>query len=207
MCVTVTLNNTATIDVNGNSVSYAYGIGNGSNGTLVVQSSQTSGVLDLQGTNTYTGNTIVKSGTLQLDVASLYTNSTVSVSNSALLKLTFTGTNQVAALVLNGTSQTNGVYGSSNSSGLISGAGYIRVGSVPTGPTGPGTITNSVSSGQLNLSWPAGQGWILQAQTNSLATGLGTNWTDVPNSSSISSTNIPINTAQPTVFYRLIYRQ
>ena len=73
------------------------------------------------------------------------------------------------------------------------------------GPSGPGYITNSVSGNTLTLSWPAGQGWILQMQTNSLTTGLGTNWVDVPGSSGISSTNITLNPAQPTAFYRLKY--
>jgi len=73
------------------------------------------------------------------------------------------------------------------------------------GPSGPATITNSVSGNTLTLSWPAGQGWMLQMQTNSLTTGLGTNWVDVPGSTSINSTNITLNPAQPTVFYRLKY--
>lgn len=46
-------------------------------------------------------------------------------------------------------------------------------------------------------------GWILQAQTNSRAIGLATNWFDVPGSASLNSTNLPINPADPTVFYRL----
>lgn len=76
---------------------------------------------------------------------------------------------------------------------------------VSAGPSGPGTITNSVSGNTLTLSWPAGQGWLLQVQTNSLSTGLGTNWVDVPGSTGISSTNITLNPTPPTVFYRLKY--
>ena len=44
----------------------------------------------------------------------------------------------------------------------------------------------------------------LQQQTNSLSTGLGTNWVNVAGSASITSTNITIDPAKPTVFYRLI---
>ncbi len=76
---------------------------------------------------------------------------------------------------------------------------------VATGPSGPARLTNSVSGNTLSLSWPAGEGWTLQWQTNSLTTGLGTNWVDVPGSTSISSTNITINPVQPTAFYRLKY--
>ncbi len=73
-----------------------------------------------------------------------------------------------------------------------------------TGPSGPATLTNSVSGGVLSLSWPAGQGWRLEYQTNALTAGLGTNWVEAADSS-VSSTNITIDTAQPTVFYRLVY--
>ena len=55
----------------------------------------------------------------------------------------------------------------------------------------------------LSLSWPTNAGWTLQQQTNSLATGLGNNWVDVPGSTSITSTNITVDPAKPTVFYRL----
>jgi hypothetical protein len=75
---------------------------------------------------------------------------------------------------------------------------------VVTGPSGPASLTNNYSGGALSLSWPAGQGWRLQAQTNSLSTGLKTNWVYVTDGS-VSSTNIPVNSANPTVFYRLTY--
>jgi uncharacterized repeat protein (TIGR02543 family) len=74
------------------------------------------------------------------------------------------------------------------------------------GPSGPGTITNSYNSGTstLSLSWPAGQGWRLQQQTNSLSTGISTNWVYVTDGS-VSSTNILVNPTRPAVFYRLTY--
>ena len=72
------------------------------------------------------------------------------------------------------------------------------------GPSGPATLTNSVSGGVLSLSWPAGQGWRLQQQTNALSKGISTNWVYVTDGS-VSSTNITVNPAQPTVFYRLTY--
>ena len=47
--------------------------------------------------------------------------------------------------------------------------------------------------------WPTDHlGWILQAQTNSLNTGLGTNWVDVPGSAGITSMNIAIYPVNPT---------
>ena len=68
----------------------------------------------------------------------------------------------------------------------------------------PTNITSSVSGNTLSLSWPATHaGWILQTQTNSLSVGLNTTWTDVPGSASVTSMNIPIIPANPTVFFRL----
>ena len=44
----------------------------------------------------------------------------------------------------------------------------------------PTNITFSVAGGTLTLSWPADHtGWLLQAQTNSLSSGLSGNWVDM----------------------------
>jgi fibronectin-binding autotransporter adhesin len=75
---------------------------------------------------------------------------------------------------------------------------------VSTGPSGPATLTNSYSAGVLTLAWPGGLGWRLEQQTNSLSTGLSTNWVDVTPGSA-STTNITVDTTKPTVFYRLAY--
>jgi len=75
---------------------------------------------------------------------------------------------------------------------------------VPTVNPNPPVITFSVSGNTLSLAWPADHlGWTLQQQTNSLTTGLGTNWVDVAGSTSIISTNITTDATKPTVFYRL----
>jgi autotransporter-associated beta strand protein len=70
----------------------------------------------------------------------------------------------------------------------------------------PPTLTNAVSGGTLTLSWPADHlGYSLQAQTNSRSVGLTANWVTLPGSQSVTTTNLPIDTANPTVFYRLVY--
>jgi hypothetical protein len=72
--------------------------------------------------------------------------------------------------------------------------------------TNPTNITATLNGNQLVLSWPADHlGWILQSQTNSLATGLGTNWVNVPNSTSVDTVTNTIDPAQGSVFYRLAY--
>ncbi len=64
------------------------------------------------------------------------------------------------------------------------------------------TLTGS----QVELSWPADHlGWSLQVQTNSLNTGLGTNWTTIPNSATTNQLSLPIDPGVGGVFFRLIY--
>ncbi len=72
--------------------------------------------------------------------------------------------------------------------------------------TSPTNITVSVSGSTLTLSWPADHiGWTLQAQTNNASIGLGTNWVDVPGSTSVNSVVVPVDPTKPTVFYRMKY--
>jgi autotransporter-associated beta strand protein len=69
----------------------------------------------------------------------------------------------------------------------------------------PVSITAVVSGGNLNLSWPASQtGWELQAQTNSLAIGLSTNWVVVPGSTATNQVSFPLDNTQGSVFFRLV---
>jgi autotransporter-associated beta strand protein len=76
---------------------------------------------------------------------------------------------------------------------------------VSTGPSGPATITNSISGGTMTLTWPVGQGWRLVSQTNSLSTGLNNAaWGTVPGVSD-GSVIITIDPTKPTVFYRLMF--
>jgi fibronectin-binding autotransporter adhesin len=79
--------------------------------------------------------------------------------------------------------------------------------SVVNGPAAnPTNITYSVRGNVLTLSWPTDHlGWTLETQTNSLSTGLSTNWVRVAGSASVTSTNITISPSVPTAFYRLVY--
>lgn len=82
-------------------------------------------------------------------------------------------------------------------------SGVLRV--VVPGPGGPAVLTNRFSGNTLSLSWPAGENWRLQMQTNLLSIGLNTNWAEVPGSSGTNQMSIPINLNDPSVFFRLIY--
>ncbi len=69
--------------------------------------------------------------------------------------------------------------------------------------------TNLVSSfdgTQLLLSWPSSHlGWRLQIQTNDVSAGLSTNWSTVPNSTTVNSVVVPVDNLNGSVFLRLVY--
>jgi hypothetical protein len=63
-----------------------------------------------------------------------------------------------------------------------------------------------VAGGQIQLLWPPDHsGWELQAQTNPLNFGLGTNWATVPNSPFTNQIVLPIGLANSNIFFRLTY--
>jgi hypothetical protein len=76
---------------------------------------------------------------------------------------------------------------------------------VPSVSLVPTSIAMAASGNTLALSWPTDHlGWRLQVQTNTLGSGLGTNWVTLPGSDVVTGTNITINPANGAVFYRLI---
>ncbi|HEX5218341.1 MAG TPA: autotransporter-associated beta strand repeat-containing protein [Verrucomicrobiae bacterium] len=82
--------------------------------------------------------------------------------------------------------------------------GTISVTGTSCVSTTPTNITFSVVGSQLHLQWPANYiGWVLQGQTNTLNVGLNNGWVNVPNSETTNEVFIPLNPANPAVFYRL----
>jgi hypothetical protein len=79
--------------------------------------------------------------------------------------------------------------------------GTIKVAAASTMPT---NVSFQVTGGNnLALSWPADHtGWQLQCQTNSLT---GTNWVNVPASTTTNQLTIPIDPANASTFLRLVY--
>ena len=86
--------------------------------------------------------------------------------------------------------------------------GSVKVTGVP--PSLPTTATNLsyvLANGQLTLTWPDSyKGWYLQTQTNPISVGLSSNWVTLPNSGTTNSLTFPVDTASPTVFYRMSLR-
>lgn len=65
-------------------------------------------------------------------------------------------------------------------------------------------VSWSTNGATLTLSWPDSfQGWILQAQTNPLTAGLGTNWVDIAGTEYVTSTNLTLKLQNAVEFYRL----
>jgi len=61
-----------------------------------------------------------------------------------------------------------------------------------------------VSGGLLQFSWPINHtGWALQMQTNTLDSGLSTNWVVVPGSTLTNQFSVPIDPDNGGVFLRL----
>ncbi|HPU56589.1 MAG TPA: hypothetical protein PLH97_09965, partial [Verrucomicrobiota bacterium] len=73
----------------------------------------------------------------------------------------------------------------------------------PALDTTPTNVTATVSGGSVTLSWPSSHiGWSLQVQTNALSTGLSNNWTTL-GFENTNSVELPIDPANPAVFFRL----
>lgn len=60
--------------------------------------------------------------------------------------------------------------------------------------------------GSLQIAWPSDHlGWSLQAQTNAPGVGLTTNWFRMAGSDTVTQEVVPLNPANGSVFYRLVY--
>jgi autotransporter-associated beta strand protein len=84
--------------------------------------------------------------------------------------------------------------------------GTLRIKQGPA--TNPTNITAVVVGGgsSLQIAWPSDHlGWSLQMQTNAAGAGLSTNWFIVPGSDTATQVVIPLNPANGSVFYRLVY--
>lgn len=68
----------------------------------------------------------------------------------------------------------------------------------------PPKLACAAADGILTLSWPTENlGWILQMQPNEPGVGLGSQWVDVPDTGLVTSTNLFIEPAYPSMFFRL----
>ena len=76
----------------------------------------------------------------------------------------------------------------------------------PVSLTPPQLAFVSTNGNQLQFTWPTpNTGWHLEVQTNSLNSGLGTNWSTVSGSSATNAILQSISLTNGSVFFRLIY--
>jgi autotransporter-associated beta strand protein len=166
------------------------------------------GTLTINGNLALSGNTLVE---LNRSLSPAQSNDFVNVSGTLTYGGTLTVNNLGPALAVGnsfrlfpgGGTGSLTVVGSAGSGLAYSfNNGVLSV--VTAGPNGPATITNSITGNTLNLTWPAGQSWRLEGQTNSLSTGLSaTGWGTVSGATD-GSYSITIDATKPTVFYRLV---
>jgi hypothetical protein len=82
----------------------------------------------------------------------------------------------------------------------------VQTSAVPLPSLAATNITFQATANQLQLSWPPDHlGWHLQVQTNDPTAGLGTNWTDLPDTTSTDQVFISLDPNNSSVFLRLAY--
>jgi autotransporter-associated beta strand protein len=162
-------------------------------------------LLELNRTNAPLNDKIAVTGTFTPGGTLAVTNVGSGLQVGDSFQLFSTGTSGFAAFNLQTNDPVNNLTYTWNNT--IATDGKISVASVgQLVNTNPAPITLSASGGNLTLSWPPDHtGYTLQAQTNSVGAGLGTNWVNVTGSVSTNQITVPINSTNGSVFYRLKY--
>jgi hypothetical protein len=84
------------------------------------------------------------------------------------------------------------------------GTNSAQVSALPTS-SAPTQLGFATLGNQLQLNWLADHtGWQLQSQTNSLASGIGTNWVNISSSAQTNQMSVPLSTTNGAVFFRLV---
>jgi hypothetical protein len=84
------------------------------------------------------------------------------------------------------------------------GTNSTAVTAMPVMATNSAPLSCQLSGGQLQFSWPINHtGWELQMQTNTLDSGLGSNWVIVPGSTLTNQFSVPIDPNNGGVYLRL----
>jgi fibronectin-binding autotransporter adhesin len=149
-------------------------------------------VVAASGATTLGGNLVVRTnGSYVPSATSAFTILTGSSVSSTFANLTS------GRVTVSGSTNTFAVLVTANSVILTNFSGAALSQPLPT------IITNTFNGTTLTLNWPAGQGWRLEVQTNSLGSGLNTNWSNVTGAT--PPLNVTPNAANGTVFYRLVW--
>lgn len=152
------------------------------------------------------GNTTI-GGVVELNNSAVNTNMALAMPNTNSL-LILDKVIGVRAFEIAGHSVADGSYTSPQLAALgyggrFFGAGSLIIANTQTTVSQVSTnISITLDSKDLVLLWPADHtGWQLQMQTN----GLGSNWVNVPNSTTTNIVTLPVDLYGPSVFFRLLF--
>jgi len=88
---------------------------------------------------------------------------------------------------------------------LIESSNSIETNARPSSQVPP-QLGLAINTTQIQFNWPLDHtGWELQSQTNAINTGLSTNWLTIPGTDATNQALVPVNPANGSVFFRLIY--
>lgn len=179
-------------------------------GTFTVGNSATLAgnvMLELNQANPATNSMLAVSGVITATGTLVVTNVGPDILNGSTFKLFNKAVTGFSSVTLPATDPTSTKIYTWNNNLAVDGSIQLAGGGASPVNTNPTNITFSVSGSTLTLSWPADHtGWTLEAQTNSLNVGIGTNWVLVGGSSLTNQVNMTIDPNNGTVFYRLIYQ-
>jgi autotransporter-associated beta strand protein len=191
------------------------------NGIFLVTNSATLGVTNLSATSALISNLVTAAGsTLEFQNVSgtttpLVLASNVTVSGGCTVKITgasgLVAGNSYPLISYAGT--LNGMFANLQlqmphgwRGALVNNGNQISLANVAVVSTTPPRMSATPNGQQLQLFWPqANTGWRLQAQTNALNAGLGTNWTDIPAAIATNQIGVPLVATNGCVFFRLVY--
>jgi xyloglucan-specific exo-beta-1,4-glucanase len=153
-----------------------------------------------------TGVTLSQTAVSNYVTATQQLNATVWPTNATYLSVTWASSNPAIASVSPAGWVTANAPGTTIVTVTTLDGGFVAGCAVTVTNLAPPVLTLASSGGSsITLSWPADhRGWFLQAQTNSLHAGLGTNWFTVEGSDATNQIVVLPDPANGSVFYRLV---
>lgn len=189
----VTLGGDRIVTVSANTLTVGGVIDDGVNDYSLTKSG--AGQLNLDGINTYSGNTNITAGTLSILESYLADASSVLISGTGVLDLSFSGTDTVDKLFIDGIQQTTGTWGSTASGATniddthFTGTGTLTVTTAPDPLiVVASSVTETTNSAATALSIPISNNGSTQTLTISSITIGGANA-----SSFVLNSTLPIN--------------
>lgn len=160
--------------------------------------------MELNRTNTGATSDMISAGSITANGTLNVTNLGPNLVNGDTFKLFNQPVTGFTAINLPATDSTGtNVYAWNNNIAVDGTIQLVSGGASPVNTT-PTNIVFQATNGQLTLSWPADHtGWHLQMQTNGLNST--SPWVNVPGAETTNLVIVPVNTANRSVFFRMVY--